>query len=91
MRLLRNNHKHICRCNAVYNSIGNIVLYRDVWFLLIVFGILQIIIILFIDDLKIEHVITSVASHIAIAVKWHMAFELVLTKELTKEEFSVFN
>ncbi|MCR8912900.1 hypothetical protein NW211_12940 [Barnesiella sp. ET7] len=32
--------------------------------------------------------VTSAASHIAMAVKWLTAFELVLTGDLSKEEFS---
>lgn len=41
-----------------------------------------------VDNLKIGNVTTSAAAHIAMAVKWFMAFELVLIGELTKEEFS---
>lgn len=42
----------------------------------------------FATDMGREGRVTSAASHIAMAVKWLTAFELVLTGDLSKEDFS---
>lgn len=42
----------------------------------------------FATDMGREDCVTSAASHIAMAVKWLTAFELVLTGDLSKEDFS---
>lgn len=42
----------------------------------------------FATDMGRDDCVTSAASHIAMAVKWLTAFELVMTGDLSKEEFS---